>query len=131
MTKASPTKASPTKISLFMICAAAAFSLASATDVRAQARPSWCSSASLNLPESTICKTQGLWGKDDQLTIIYKGALNSVGKEKARLEKSEEDWLRVTRNGCNSDDSCLADVYDRRIDTLRRIDNRGYMNPNE
>jgi uncharacterized protein len=126
------TKASPTKALLIAICAAAASLLASATDVRAQSRPSWCSSGeSLNLPERTICSTRGLWDKDSQLNMIYKSALSSVGKEKARLEKSEEDWLRVTRNGCNSDDSCLADVYDRRIDTLRRIDNRGHMNPNE
>lgn len=72
-----------------------------------------------------------MWDKDYQLTIIYEGALNSVGREMSRLQHSQQDWLRVTRNGCNADDTCLDDVYDRRIDTLRRIDNRGFMNPNE
>jgi uncharacterized protein len=54
-----------------------------------------------------------------------------AGAERARLQKSQQDWVRVTRNGCNADDSCLEDVYMRRIDVVRRIDNRGHMNPNE
>ena len=99
---------------------------------QAQSQPSWYrSQQSLNLAEQTVCGTQRLWDLDHQLTIIYQGALNSVGSQRGRLEASQSDWLRVTRNGCNSDDSCLDDVYGRRIDVLRRIDNRGHMNPNE
>jgi uncharacterized protein len=49
---------------------------------------------------------------------------------RSRLVRSQEDWVRVTRNGCNEDDTCLTDVYERRIDILRRIDNRGSIEPN-
>jgi hypothetical protein len=117
---------------LFLVSAAAVSLFGSGTDAQAQGRPSWCrSQGSLNLAEETVCSTRRLWDKDYQLTLIYQSALDSVGGERSRLQRSELDWLRVTRNGCNSDDICLEEVYDRRIDTLRRIDNRGYMNPNE
>jgi uncharacterized protein len=108
-----------------------AFLVASMVGAQAQGRPSWCNSQNLNLAESTICATQTLWDLDYQVNIIYQSALNSVGSERPRLQRSQQDWVRVTRNGCNADDSCLEDVYGRRIDTLRRIDNRGHMNPNE
>jgi uncharacterized protein YecT (DUF1311 family) len=124
--------ATMTKASLLVVSAAAAALFASGTDVQAQGRPSWCrAQENLNLAEATICSTRSLWDKDYQLTIIYESALDSVGRERSRLQHSQQDWLRVTRNGCNADDTCLDEVYDRRIDTLRRIDNRGYMNPNE
>jgi uncharacterized protein len=119
-----------TKIVLAL--AAGASLLVGVTAAQAESRPSWCrSQGSLNLAEQTVCDTPRLWGLDYQLNIIYRGALSSVGSQRGRLEASELDWLRVTRNGCNADDSCLDDVYARRIDVLRRIDNRGYMNPNE
>ena len=38
--------------------------------------------------------------------------------------------MRVTRNGCNDDDICLTDVYQRRIAIVRSIDNRGSIEPN-
>jgi uncharacterized protein len=120
------------KAFLFLVSAAAVSLFAAGMDAQAQGRPSWCRSQErLNLAEATVCSTRSLWDKDYQLTIIYQSALDSVGPERSRLEHSQLDWLRVTRNGCNSDDTCLDDVYDRRIDTLRRIDNRGHMNPNE
>ena len=106
--------------------------LLGAATAQAQSRPSWCrSQASFNLAEQTICETRRLWDLDEQVNLIYEGALKSVGGERARLVRSQQDWVRVTRNGCNADDSCLEDVYLRRIDVLRRIDNRGHMNPNE
>lgn len=82
------------------------------------------------MAERTICSTKSLWGLDDQLNTIYQSALKSVGGERARLVKTQEDWVRVTRNGCNEDDTCLADVYERRIAILRSIDNRGSIEPN-
>ena len=116
---------------LFLVLVGTIF-LGSAAAAQAQGRPSWCSSqASFNLSERTICETRRLWDLDDQVNIIYEGALKSVGGERARLQRSQQDWVRVTRNGCNADDSCLEDVYMRRIDVLRRIDNRGHLNPNE
>jgi uncharacterized protein len=125
-------KATMKKAFLFLVSAAAVSFFAAGMEAQAQGRPSWCrSQESLNLAETTVCSTRRLWDKDYELTIIYRGALDSVGPERSRLEHSQQDWLRVTRNGCNSDDTCLDDVYDRRIDTLRRIDNRGHMNPNE
>ena len=109
------------KAFLFFV-SAAAICFASGTEAQAQGRPSWCrSQGSLNLAETTVCLTRRLWNKDYQLTIIYENALDSVGREKSRLQRSELDWLRVTRNGCNSDDICLEDVYDRRIETLRPL----------
>jgi len=120
-----------TKPRLFLILASTIF-FGSAAVAPAQARPSWCrSQASFNLSEQTICETRQLWDLDDQLNTIYQSALESVGGERARLQRSQQDWVRVTSNGCNADDSCLEDVYLRRIDVLRRIDNRGHMNPNE
>jgi uncharacterized protein len=104
----------------------------SVVGAQAQGLPSWCNTQeSTNLSERTICATRALWIIDDQLNILYESALTSVGAERPRLQQSQRDWVRVTRNGCNSDDTCLADVYGRRIDVLRRIDNRGHMNPGE
>jgi uncharacterized protein len=104
----------------------------SVVGAQAQGLPSWCNSQeSTNLSERTICATRALWIIDDQLNVLYESALTSVGAERPRLQQSQRDWVRVTRNGCNSDDTCLADVYGRRIDVLRRIDNRGHMNPGE
>jgi uncharacterized protein YecT (DUF1311 family) len=105
--------------------------LASATHVQAQGRPSWCGSQeSLNPAERTICQTRALWDLDYQMNIIYQSALQSVGGERSRLQRSQEDWVRVTRNGCNEDDDCLRDVYERRIAIVRSIDNRGSIEPN-
>lgn len=121
-----------TKGKLILVLATSTLFFGSWAEAQAQGRPSWCASqGSLNVAERTICESQKLWNLDYQLNIIYQGALNSVGAEKARLQNSQQDWVRVTRNGCNSDDTCLEDVYDRRISVLRRIDNRGHMNPNE
>lgn len=105
--------------------------LASATQAQTPARPSWCSTQkSLNAAERTICASQSLGDLDNQLSMIFAGALKSVGKERARLQKSQADWVRVTRNGCNDDDICLTDVYQRRIAIVRSIDNRGSIEPN-
>jgi hypothetical protein len=121
MTKASLIAASAVGISL----------LASVAQVQAQGRPSWCNSqGSLNAAERTVCATRSLWDLDYQLTLIYQSALNSVGSQRARLRRTQEDWVRVTRNGCNDDDTCLADVYERRISIVRSIDNRGSIEPN-
>jgi uncharacterized protein len=105
--------------------------LASVGQAQAQGRPHWCNSqGGLNMAERTICATRSLWDLDYQLNIIYQSALNSVGAERSRLVRTQEDWVRVTRNGCNEDDTCLADVYERRIAILRSIDNRGSIEPN-
>jgi uncharacterized protein len=128
---ARPRKNNVTSIKPMIVCATAMFFALTAA-AQAQGRPSWCNSqSSFNLAERTICATQKLWNLDYQLNIIYQGALETVGSERPRLQKSQQDWVRVTRNGCNSDDTCLEDVYDRRISVLRRIDNRGHMLPNE
>ena len=63
------------------------------------------------------------------MSLIFASALKSVGKQRARLQKTQADWIRVTRNGCNDDDSCLTDVYQRRIAIVRSIDNRGSIEP--
>jgi uncharacterized protein YecT (DUF1311 family) len=99
---------------------------ANGTYARAPERPRWCDSQNrLNTAEQTICGNQSLWELDAQLNLIYQSALNSVGQERGRLQLSQEDWIRVTRNGCNDDDTCLRDVYERRISIVRSIDNRG------
>jgi uncharacterized protein YecT (DUF1311 family) len=101
-------------------------SQASVTDDHGPRPPSWCvSQSNLNAAERTICDTQRLWELDNQLNLIYRSALTSVGPERARLQRGQEDWVRVTRDGCKDDGSCLADVYERRIGILRSIDNRG------
>lgn len=98
---------------------------------QAQARPPWCSTQkSLNAAERTICASQSLGDLDNQLSLIFASALKSVGKQRARLQKTQADWVRVTRNGCNDDDTCLTDVYQRRIAIVRSIDNRGSIEPN-
>ena len=121
MTKASRIAAAVLGVSL----------LASAPQVQAQARPPWCGTQkSLNAAERTICASQSLSDLDNQLSTIFASALKSVGKQRARLQKTQADWVRVTRNGCNDDDICLTDVYQRRIAIVRSIDNRGSIEPN-
>ena len=124
-----------TKASLIAAAVLGVLVLASApqaqTPAQAQARPPWCSTQkSLNAAERTICASQSLSQLDNQLSMIFTSALKSVGKERARLQKSQADWVRVTRNGCNDDDICLAEVYQRRIAIVRSIDNRGSIEPN-
>ncbi len=115
----------------FLIAVCAIGSLMSAAPADAQSRPSWCSTQkNQNAAERTICAKQDLWPLDAQLSLIFASALKSVGKERGQLQKSQADWIRVTRNGCNDDDSCLQDVYQRRIDIVRSIDNRGSIAPN-
>ena len=96
-----------------------------------EARPAWCGTQKeMNAAERTVCADASLGALDDQLTMIYQSALKSVGAERAKLQKTQEDWVRVTRNGCNDDNTCLRDVYDRRISIVRSIDNRGSVEPN-
>ena len=126
MTKASLIAAAVLGVSLL----AMAMATARAQD-QSQARPSWCGTQkSLNAAERTICASQSLSDLDNQLSTIFASALKSVGKERARLQKTQADWVRVTRNGCNDDDICLTDVYQRRIAIVRSIDNRGSIEPN-
>jgi uncharacterized protein len=120
-----------TKASLIAVTAVSVSLLTFATQAQAQGRPSWCASQrSPNAAERTICATRSLWDLDYQLNIIYQSALESVGAQRARLQRSQADWVRVTRNGCNDDDGCLKDVYERRIAIVRSIDNRGSIEPN-
>jgi uncharacterized protein len=110
--------------------AATAFLCGSVMAAQAQEnRPTWCGSqSSLNLAEQTICSTRSLWNLDGQLTLIYDGALNDVGSEKARLEASEKRWI-ASRDACGINVVCLTDKYQSRIEQVRNIDNRGHMNP--
>lgn len=120
-----------TKSLLIAVLAVAVSLQTSAAEAQTQGPPTWCASQeSQGLAERTICATRNLWNLDYQLNIIYQSALKSVGKERARLQQSQVDWVRVTRNGCNEDDDCLRDVYERRIAIVRSIDNRGSMAPN-
>ena len=120
-----------TKASLIAAAVLGVLLLASATQAQTPARPAWCSTQkNLNAAERTICASQSLSQLDNQLSLIFASALKSVGKERARLQKSQADWVRVTRNGCNDDDICLTDVYQRRIAIVRSIDNRGSIEPN-
>ena len=116
------------------LVAAAAVSLSALTftaEAQAQGRPSWCvSPKNPNAVERTICATRSLWDLDYQLNIIYQSAVKSVGTQGPRLQRSQADWVRVTRNGCNDDVGCLRDVYERRIAIVRSIDNRGSIEPN-
>jgi len=117
----------------FFIAASAAgfFAFAMQAQTEAQARPAWCGTQKeMNAAERTVCADASLGALDDQLTMIYESALKSVGSERAKLQKTQEDWIRVTRNGCNDDNTCLRDVYDRRISIVRSIDNRGSIEPN-
>ena len=117
----------------FFIAASAAglFAFAMQAQTEAQARPAWCATQKeMNAAERTVCADASLGALDDQLTMIYESALKSVGSERAKLQKTQEDWIRVTRNGCNDDNTCLRDVYDRRISIVRSIDNRGSIEPN-
>ena len=115
----------------FLIAVSAFGFVMCVTQAQAQTRPPWCGTQKeLNAAERTICAKQDLGALDVQLAMIYEGALKSVGNERAKLQKTQEDWIRVTRNGCNDDDSCLKDVYDRRISIVRSIDNRGSVEPN-
>jgi uncharacterized protein len=120
-----------TKASIIAVSAVAVSLLTFAARAQTQGPPPWCASqGSRGLAERTICTTRSLWNLDYQLNTIYQSALKSVGKERARLQQTQVDWVRVTRNGCNEDVDCLQDVYERRIAIVRSIDNRGSIVPN-
>lgn len=115
-----------------MLCGAAAViavSCVSSAPARAQdSKPSWCGSqASLNLAEQTICSTRSLWIIDNQLTLIYNGAIKDFDAiNKAKLEQSEKDWI-VQRDACNTNIVCLTNQYQNRIELVRDYDNKGHM----
>jgi uncharacterized protein len=95
----------------------------------AQNHPGWCDEqASLNAAERAVCRTRSLWVLDDVLNGAYQRALRAVGSGQAgELRRSQQDWVRVARNGCGPDVVCLTAVYERRIEVLEAIARRGSL----
>jgi uncharacterized protein YecT (DUF1311 family) len=91
-------------------------------------RPAWCaSSANLNAAEATVCATPQLWQVDNQLGQTYREAMFEfegierkfgVQGQAAKLKAQQADWLRVVRNGCQTDAACLDAAYRRRIEEV-------------
>jgi uncharacterized protein len=111
-----------------LVLALAALPLGPSVRAFAQNHPSWCDEqSSLNAAERAVCGTRSLWLLDDVLNNAYQSALRAVGNERAALQQSQRDWVRVARNGCGPDIQCLTAVYERRIEVLEAIARRGSM----
>lgn len=63
--------------------------------------------------ETSICSNKMLSDLDDQLAIAYKRALDQSSNQN-ELRKNQREWLKTTRNVCQSED-CLKKVYEQRI----------------
>ena len=87
---------------------------------RAERQPEWCETQERqNRAERAICASRELWALDNRLNRVYREALTNGDTTAA----NQSDWIRVTRNGCGSDESCLIEAYTRRIDAIRPLGN--------
>jgi uncharacterized protein len=68
--------------------------------------------------EKLICSNNSLSTKDEALNKTYKTALSKTNNQK-ELTKRQLNWLKNTRNQCNTVE-CLEYVYQERIDNLER-----------
>ena len=66
--------------------------------------------------EKLICNSKQLSEQDENLTKLYKSALDrSNSDEKQRLVSEQTQWLKGIRNICG-DELCLVKAYSSRID---------------
>lgn len=64
--------------------------------------------------EKLICEDMALSRMDDELSLNYKKALNSLGDNyKENFIKEQRSWLKFSRNLCD-DASCLRHAYEVR-----------------
>jgi uncharacterized protein len=114
---------------LALACVVGALTAISADPGSAQSAPPWCNtSGRLNPAERTICHTPALWSLDDTLNLSYAFARDRLsGAQRRQLEASQTDWLRATRDACETDVRCLAREIRNRSNTLDDINNRGRL----
>lgn len=67
--------------------------------------------------EKLICSNNSLFTKDEALNKTYKTALSKTNNQK-ELTKRQLNWLKNTRNQCNTVE-CLEYVYQERIDNFK------------
>jgi len=80
-------------------------------------------------PEKMVCANQELSRLDEQLDQTYRGALNTVASQvkadktpagaPSKLVKEQKHWITYQRNIC-TDAACLREVYQARIELLKR-----------
>lgn len=92
------------------------FLMASGAPSSASAASFDCSKARQGV-EQAICFDQGLSRMDEEMALAYKDLLVRV-PDKEPVKQSQRDWLRFSRNVCQSID-CLRAIYAARIETLR------------
>ncbi len=80
-----------------------------------------CSKASSDI-EKAICTDQELSNLDDQLTKIYKEALNS-SQNKDLIKQSQRDWIRTDRNSSKNKEA-LKIAYQDRINELSKTNGK-------
>jgi uncharacterized protein len=70
--------------------------------------------------EKTICDSIGfgLAEKDAMLAQLYRGLKDAPGQES--LPQSQRDWM-AARDRCNTDEKCLSEVYETRIEELAKL----------
>src|SRR5215470_14206060 len=115
-----------TRSALILACVIGALTAMSSGAALAQSAPPWCNTrARLNPAERTICYTRSLWNLDDTLNLSYTFARERLsGGQRGQLEASQANWLRETRDACETDVRCLAREIQHRINTLDDINNR-------
>jgi uncharacterized protein YecT (DUF1311 family) len=86
----------------------------SATDARAASFD--CASASTTI-EKAICDDASLSRLDSRLASLYSAAIANAADPNS-IRRQQRTWLRGTRAPCNADRSCLATVYQERIEQL-------------
>jgi uncharacterized protein len=111
-----------------MVLATGVLLFGSMERAQAQNHPEWCDQqSSKNAAERAVCANRSLWVLDDNLNVAYQEAQQRARADRARIQSSQRDWIRVTRNGCGGDVACLRAVYNRRIEVLEGIARRGHM----
>ncbi len=70
--------------------------------------------------EKTICNNRGLNDQDVRMATLYDvlGHLVGMGARGA-LQDAQKEWL-TKRAACGTDETCLNEAYESRLNTLRQ-----------
>jgi uncharacterized protein len=82
-------------------------------------QPPWCrEQSSYNAAEQEICGSPPFWALDAELNRVYVAARQKTGVK--ALAASEMRWKKA-RDACGSNQACLKDAYQKRIQVLRQL----------
>ena len=85
---------------------------------RELAKPSFdCNKAEYE-SEHTVCSSPELSILDRQMANLYREVVSRRPEQRDQFRVWQIHWLRQTREKCQSDKSCLTDVYNKHIEEL-------------